>query len=174
MNIFIIYSYIKAFSQQLFYDIHNRTITQIVCPFFKAQSKIQDFDTKKYTSLQPWLQRIARNWALDEIRKQGNQSLYLEELDKNNQNTKSIGFDPVDSEHAGPVTKLNSLDEKQVVVEALNQLSTKSEIILRSHDGEKKSVPRIAQENQLTIDKVKYRLGKARIKLKALLLRKDL
>ena len=142
--------------------------------FLKAQSKINHFKANQCSSLQPWLQRMAKNWIVDETRKQANRSVYIDDLSANTMNTESPRFEPADTGHAGPVTALNQCDKKDQVDKALGQLTTKSAIIIRSHDGEKRSMRQIAEDQKLTIDKVKYRLQKARAKVKSILSNKDL
>ena len=142
--------------------------------FLKAQTKIDDFKAYQSSSLQPWLQRMAKNWVLDQTRKQVNKSLYLDELASKSLDTGKREFEAVDSVHAGPITTLNQADEKERVNDALGQLTTKSEIIVRLHDGERQSMRRISEEYKMSIDRVKYRLHKARAKLKSILSQKDL
>ena len=169
--------YCKKVLHQEFKNFQGDAQEMVDFAFLKAHKKACDkpkqFDTIRYTSIQPWLQRTARNWALGHFRKLESRFVYLEDLAQEQLGSDNSPLDPEDTKHTGPITAVDRGDRSEILNQALSKvLSTSTRRIVHDRFLEKSTIKNIAKSRGTTIHKVRYRLESAIQRLESWLLGK--
>lgn len=129
--------------------------------FMRAWQHIGSYDTSK--PFKPWILRIARNCALDSLRKK--QLLSISLLDRQEQNTLEQIPDISPIPHEAAVTN----ETKEDIKTALQSLKYDYQEILTLHYLEDLTVPDIAQMLEIPLETARTRLRRGRAALREIL-----
>ncbi len=159
---------------------YNNRIQNVINNFFKSHEDIEDIKQQVYLkvwknsdkyqqgSLWGWLRKITVNTCYDNLRKNINNIVYL-----NNDNENDDLINLVPDKKSGPETLADLSERHKIILNAINTLNEKHKDVIILYDIYELSQEEISQKLNCPVGTVKSRLFNARkqlqIKLKDLI-----
>lgn len=135
--------------------------------FLKVYKSLSSF--KGDSEFSTWLYRIAKNTALDFVRKRKHNTLSIDSSGE-----ECEGFDiPDSSTHSNPEKQALENEKKQILYQALRKLSDEHREIIILRDLAGYSYEHIADKLEIEAGTVKSRLSRAREHLRKILLKEN-
>lgn len=158
---------------------YNNRIQNVINNFFNSHEDIEDVKQQVYLkiwknsdkyqqgSLWGWLRKITVNTCYDNLRKNKNNIVYL---DNDNENDDLINLVP--DKKSGPETLADLSERQKIILNAINTLNEKHKDVIILYDIYELSQEEISQKLNCPVGTVKSRLFNARKQLQTKL--KDL
>ncbi len=157
----------KRYAGKLYYFInaytHNTQVTEELVQDVFIRLWYNRKNLKSTLSLQSYIYTIAKNLSIDFLRKQVNTPLHLDNINRN----KLTSYNNAE-------TEIISIEEKAVIDNAIENLSSRKKEVFRMHRFEKKTYKVIAEELQISVSAVEKNISSALSELRFKLTEKNI